>query len=187
MRKWRKMSVAIVAAAVLGGLLLASAALAQDKGSDQGAGSHEAAAEANKNPGRWGQKIRGVIGRHTMRESREIFLNGKTVVVKTYKGQLVSSGDSKLTIKYLDGTTGDVQLVGEVKVCANGNAQAGLGDLQSGKPVRIHTATNLPRGDVSVVIQASSKDELKGCRDLVDSIRDRLRAEAGASEAPSQP
>lgn len=180
MYKFRKALVGLVALAALGGLILASAALAQD-------GNDKPNAEARSPRWRSEKRERAWAARHTMRSSRDIFYDGRTIVVNTYRGELVSAGGSSLTIKYLDGTTADIQTVGDVKVCAKGNPAASLGDLQAGKPIGIHTATGLPGGDLTVVVQASSRDELKACKELMKSLRDRLPDRGPKPEATSTP
>jgi hypothetical protein len=165
----------LVAVAIVGGLFVASAALAQDRSEKAPAQSPDAGSSERGPQGRAGRGMRERVARNTMRVSREIYYDGRTIVVKTDRGELVSVGDSSLNVKYLDGSTAQIRTVGEVKVCASGNPEAGLKDLKAGKPVAIHTATNLPGGDLTVVVQSERPDELKTCKGLLKSAREKLK------------
>ncbi len=176
----RRIILASVAVLALAGVFAASAALAENRSADDATAPAAVDDAQPRPPGRGkGERLAQAI-RNTMRVSRDIYVDGRTVTVTTDRGELVSVGEGSLKIKYRDGAEADVQVVGEVKVCASGNPNAGLGDLQTGKPVGINKATNLPGGDLTVVVQVTEKpkDELKGCKELLESVKEKLKAPA---------
>ncbi len=182
---WRKVVYGLVVATALGGLVVASTALAQDSAQEKSDRPPEVSAQGPKGP-RAGRPFQGRMRKaaeNTMRAHREIFYDGRTITVDLDRGEVAAVGESSVTVKYLDGSTAEVKTVGEVKVCASGKPDASLADLQAGKKVGIHRVTNLPGGDLTVVVQAADRSELVGCKGMLKDLKDRLRPE-GVSESP---
>ncbi len=181
----RKFVYWLVVATALGGLMVASTALAQDRGQEAPGNPSETTAAGNSGP-KAGRPFKGRLRKaaeNTMRVHREVFYDGRTVSVDLDRGEVAAVGESSVTVKYLDGSTAEVKTVGEVKVCASGKPDASLADLQIGKRVGIHRVTNLPGGDLTVVVQAADRSEAAGCKGMLKDLEGRLRPER-VSESP---
>lgn len=172
-RGWK---VAVLVAISLGALFASSLALAANDPPKEA----EGAAESPERSARPFPHKAGVRLQRVMRVTREIYVGDRTVSVRTDRGELVAVGDGSLSIKYADGTTADVEMQGEVKVCVSGNPDAQLGDLEAGRPVGIHRSTNLPTGDLTVVVQVREPGHAKQCRkEIMGYLRGKLGAEPG--------
>lgn len=174
----RGRKVAVLVAISLGALFASSLALAANdppKEAEGVAESPDRPPQARPFPYKAGLRLQRV-----MRVTREIYVGDRTVSVRTDRGELVAVGDNSLSIKYADGTTADVEMQGEVKVCVSGNPGAQLGDLEAGRPVGIHRSTNLPTGDLTVVVQVREPGHAKQCRkEIMGYLRGKLGAERG--------
>lgn len=128
------------------------AAIAAQPGQDQGKGQGQGQEQGQGK----GNKLKEAR-KHVMRSHREVFLDGKVAVVDTDRGELLSTSENSVEIKYEDSSTARIEAVGKLTVCANGSREGSLADLKAGDQTMVIRATNTPKGDHTVVVKQTGE------------------------------